>query len=46
MSAAVLWALGVRRVHLGNFSLFLALVLSLACVVVVVFLLTRGDEQG
>jgi len=43
-SGAVLAVLGARRVHLGNFSLFLAVVVVLALAVVVVFLLTRSDE--
>lgn len=45
-SGAVLAVLGARRVHLGNFPLFLAFVVVLAALVVVVFLLTRGDEAA
>ena len=37
--------IGVRRVHLTNFSLFFAVLVCLACLVVAVFVLTRGDDE-
>lgn len=43
-SGAVLAALGAARVHHGNFSLFLLILVALALGTVTVFVLTRGDE--
>lgn len=37
--------LGVRGVHLTNFWLFFAVLVCLACLVVAVFVLTRGDDE-
>ena len=37
--------IGVRRVHLTNFSLFFAVLVCLACLVVAVLVLTRGDDE-
>lgn len=43
---AVLYGVGVSRLHHQNFSLFLALLLALAVLTVVVFLLTRDAGLG
>ncbi len=41
--AAVLAVLGVRRAHLHNFVLFLAIVLGLAVAIVAVFIATARE---
>ncbi len=44
-SGALLYALGVNRLHHHNFPLFLAIVLALAVLTVVVFMLTRQTRD-
>lgn len=44
--AAVLYALGVRRLHLHDFPVFLVILLVLSVLIVVVFLLTRADDTA
>lgn len=41
-AAAVLYGAGVRRLHLHDFPVFLALVVVLSIAIVAVFLATRG----
>jgi hypothetical protein len=43
-SAAILYAVGVRRLHLHDFNAFLTVLLALALAVTAAFVLTRGHR--
>ncbi len=45
-SAAILYVVGVRRLHLHDFDAFLAVLLALALAITGVFVVTRGDGGG
>jgi hypothetical protein len=43
-SALVLYAVGLRRLHLHDFNAFLLILLALAVAIVIVHAMTGGDE--
>ena len=46
VAAAVLYAVGVRRLHLHDFNAFIGVLLGVALGILAVFRLTRGDGEG